>query len=141
MTNNVSELTQALREIMEAEKPAPIDERYEIFGSGEHKGKEFTRKKAVYGLQIEIDKVRLQSTSIDLEIKELIARRHGWGRYEVDDELKYGKGYIGENFTEIEVLERILKLITEMPNTYKIKDLDTGEAERLINDFLLSCRV
>lgn len=140
MENSQNSINELVKQLLEDTKPAPIGEKYQLFARGKHEGKKFTREKPVYGLQIEVDKVRLQSSTIDLEVKERIARRHGWGKYEVDGVLKYGKGFIGENLSEIDAVCRILELISDCPKDYNVKDMDTGEAERLINDFLLSSR-
>ena len=140
MSKNLNEVSDALKEIIDSYKPAPIDEDYILFGAGKYDGKKYRRKKPVYGLQIEVDKIRLHSTGIDDEIKELIARRHGWGRYTEGDEVKFGKGFMSDKYNEITVLQKILEAVSDAPRDYDINDLDTGEAERLINDFLLSCR-
>ena len=119
---------------------APKDEQYDLFGAGKYKGKKYTRKKPVYGLQIEVDKIRLKADFLPDETKENIAQRHGWGRYTDGEEVKYGKGCMDAMYNEIEALQKILSVASDAPTDYDVKDLDTGEADRLVGDFLLDCR-
>lgn len=131
---------EAIQELLQGRKPAPIDEEYLLFADGKNKNKTYNRKRPAYGLQIEVDKLRLQANFLDLETKDVIARRHGWGRYEEDDVEKYGMGFIDSLYSEIEITKRLLKIVSNAPDDYNIDHLDTGEADRLIGDFLLSCR-
>lgn len=131
---------EAIQELLQGRKPAPIDEEYHLFADGKYKDKTYNRKRPAYGLQIEVDKLRLQANFLDVENKDVIARRHGWGKYEEDGVEKYGMGYIDSLYNEIEITKRLLKIVSNCPGEYNINHLDTGEADRLIGDFLLSCR-
>lgn len=136
----MKELDNIIQMIRGGEKPSPIDEEYKLFANGKYKNKTYKRKRAAYGLQIEVDKIRLQGNCYDLDTKDVIARRHGWGKYDDDGVTKYGKGYIDDIYSEIEIIKRILKVVSDAPDDYNLDHLDTGEADRLIGDFLLSCR-
>lgn len=137
----MKELDNIIQLIRGGEKPAPIDEEYKLFAKGKYENKKFKRKRPAYGLQIEVDKIRLQGNCYDLDTKDVIARRHGWGKYtDENDVVKYGKGYIDDIYSEIEIIKRILKVVSDVPESYDVEHLDTGEADRLIGDFLLSCR-
>lgn len=136
----MNELEQVLELIQGGQKPAPIDEEYYLFADGKYENKSFHRKKPAYGLQIKVDKLRLQANFLDIDNKDVIARRHGWGKYEEEGIERYGKGYIDSNYSEIEIIKRLLKIVSDAPQDYNVDHLDTGEADRLIGDFLLSCR-
>jgi hypothetical protein len=133
-------ITDLLQNALKDKEVPPIDEEYNLFADGKYKNKPYHRLKCSYRLLQEVDKIRLQSNVIDLDAKDLIARRHGWGRYEENDDIRYGKGYIGESLSEMEVLEMILKKVSDVPKDYNIDHLDPGEAERLVLDFLYSSR-
>lgn len=137
MIDQIEKITELIRG---GRKPAPIDEEYALFADGKYKNKTFQRKRAAYGLQIEVDKLRLQANFLDIDNKDVIARRHGWGEYQEDGVQRFGKGYIDDVYSEIEIIKRLLKIVSNAPDNYNLDHLDTGEADRLIGDFLLSCR-
>lgn len=138
--NEYKEILDSLKEMNAANTPASIDEDYEIF-----EGQKFKRAKATYKLQVEIDKIRIQSSAIEQDVKELICKRHKWEPYTQEYNGKkiqrWGFESINDNYSEIEVIEKILQLITDMPDNFNRDNIDMGEASRMINDFLLSCSV
>lgn len=137
---NVDNIAEVVEMIKGGRKPAPIDEEYDLFAKGKYEKKSYNRKRPAYGLQIEVDKLRLQANFLDVDNKDVIARRHGWGKYDDDGTTKYGQGYIDDLYSEIEITKRLLKIVSNCPDDFNLDHLDTGEADRLIGDFLLSCR-
>lgn len=138
----MNELERLTELIQGGRKPAPIGEEYNLFADGKYKNKSYNRKRPAYGLQIEVDKIRLQGNCYDIDTKDVIARRHGWGKYKPEggENYKYGEGYIDDIYSEIEIIKRLLNVVSNAPDDFDEKHLDTGEADRLIGDFLLSCR-
>lgn len=121
---NMDEI-EKLREILKVkrdEKP-DVNEKYELFP--ERADKEFVQRigNPTYALQVDVDKVRVQSKTVPKQVRDSINEEYGWEEQE-------------PTLTRHEYYSQMLPLCV-MGDTEVKDDFSTMEADRLINDFLI----
>jgi len=135
------EITNLLKQYQEGNKPPEKDKKYYLFGSGQYENQGYQRVKPTYKKQIELDELRIKTEDFGEAIKEEICRRHKWGEYTEKKQKRYGKDCIKNDLNEVDFIKKALELLAkDLPTDYDFNDVDTGEAERLVTDFLRDCR-
>lgn len=139
---SVQELAKLVNKYQENNKPPAPDLEYAIFAEGGNEDKVFVRNKPSYRRQKQIDELRVRHNEIAEESKEQICKRHKWGEYKAEDgNTYYGDKVIDNDLSNIDFLEEVVKVIAKgCPESFDKEELDTGECEKMLRDFLLSCR-
>jgi hypothetical protein len=129
-SRRLAEAAQVLGFQQQRIEPAPPDEEYGVFSSGEHADTPVRRMpKPSYRLQEEVAKVLLKAQEGVYEIRSKQA---------LCSHLGLQKSDIAQELSQKQLDERILPMIArELPEGWDIGDVSSAEVARMRRDFLL----